>query len=236
MRLFIILIFISLNLFANTESEFQRRVNLYGLNDYTNQVSQYDEKIITSLKNDIFNSFIPDTQEILGKCDDINCLISENNYLALKVTNDKICLPFTTCEFYHCMEDKYQCEREGVNYFTKLAYPTCKQYLHNISGKKFTQKGHDWIYSVMVCLQKGLVEECEIKKNCIKESPKETCNYITEFTLKFHPGCYLNSGVGICKLPIKDKINIWKTVAPFLTPREKEEAYKVIMSCITGGF
>ena len=134
------------------------------------------------------------------------------------------------------MENKYSCKNENVNYFTDLAEPTCNQYVSNIKKEKlFTQKGHDWIYSVMVCLQKGLIEECEVNNNCKKSTPKKTCDYITDFTLKFHPGCYLNSSVGICNLPLKDKINIWRTVSKFLTKRERIEAYKVILSCIRMG-
>jgi len=88
----------------------------------------------------------------------------------------------------------------------------------------------------MVCLQKGLIDECEVKGNCQQTTDllerKKTCEHITEFTLAYHPGCYINSGVGICKLPLKDKHSIWKTVSPFLTERERQEAYKVIFHCL----
>ena len=84
----------------------------------------------------------------------------------------------------------------------------------------------------MVCLQKGLIDECELKKNCSKPTKKETCDYITKFTLEFHPSCYLNSGVGVCKLPMKDKINIWRTVAKYLTRDELDQAISTVKSCI----
>jgi hypothetical protein len=133
------------------------------------------------------------------------------------------------------MEEKYQCESVGVNYFTKLAHPTCNAYVKNINEGIFTKAGVEWIYTVMVCLQKGLIDECEVKGNCPTSSDKKeqekTCNHITEFTLAYHPGCYINSGVGVCKLPMKDKLNIWKTVGPYLTARERQEAYKVVFQC-----
>ena len=100
-------------------------------------------------------------------------------------------------------------------------------------------KGIDWIYRVMVCLQKGLVEECDANGNCVipqdQTQGENTCDYITDYTLKFHPGCYINSGVGICQLPIKDQLAIWKTVEPYLTKRERQEAYKVMWHCLSKG-
>lgn len=214
----------------DSDQELERRLVLYGLKDYSQQVK-------IKLENDIIDTYIPIIQSYYGVCDNLECLLDRQNYKVLvTASRGDICLPYTQCGFYECMEKKYKCMDVGVNYFKELALPTCKAYVSNIKAKKFTQKGYDWIYSVMVCLQKGLIDECELKDNCEQETPKKTCDYITDFTLKFHPGCYINSASGICKLPLKDKINIWRTVSPYLTTRERQEAFKVVRHCVTGGF
>ena len=200
---------------------------------------QEAEIIKSALQRDLKNNYAKSLEQALGDCGDNidSCLeLIDQSYMRANYKKKEICFPYTVCGFYKCMEEKYNCDSVGVNYFTKLAYPTCSAYVKNIEAGKFSKKAMEWIYNVMVCLQKGLVEECEIKGNCKISNDlnmrKKTCNYITEFTLSFHPGCYINSGVGVCKLPMKDKLNIWKTVSPFLTPREKEEAYKVVFHCL----
>lgn len=191
------------------------------------------------LEKDLKTHYLQSLEEKFGDCgaDPESCLTKEDGeFMRLNLPEKEMCFPFTLCGFYKCMEKKYQCQSVGVNYFTELAYPTCSSYVKNIEEKKFTKKGVEWIFTVMVCLQKGLVDECEVKGNCptsnnLKER-KKTCDHITDFTLSYHPGCYINSGVGVCKLPLEDKMNIWKTVSPFLTARERQEAYKVIFYCL----
>ena len=189
------------------------------------------------LEEDLKTNYLASLEKIWGDCGSTpeSCLTKKDDYQYLTLPKKETCFPYTNCGFYNCMEEKYQCESVGVTYFTKLAHPTCSAYVKNINEGLFTKLGVEWIYSVMVCLQKGLIDECAVKGNCIASTNKieklKTCNYITEFTLAYHPSCYLNSGVGVCKLPMKDKLNIWKTVGPYLTKREKQEAYKVIFQC-----
>lgn len=191
------------------------------------------------LEHELKTTYLQSLEQKFGECGDNpeSCLSLQNGeYQVLNLPKKEMCFPYTTCGFYKCMERKYQCDSVGVNYFTELAHPTCSAYVKNIEDKKFTKAGVEWIYTVMVCLQKGLVDECEVKGNCptsgnLKER-KKTCDHITEFTLSYHPGCYINSGVGVCKLPLQDKTNIWKTVSPYLTARERQEAYKVIFHCL----
>lgn len=192
--------------------------------------------IVQKLQNELKTEYLKFLENEFGECDgDLStCLTEENHYYRLKLPKKDLCFPYTVCGYYHCVEEKYKCSDVGVNYFTDLAYPTCSQYVKNIDQNQFSEKGKEWIYSVMVCLQKGLTNECEVKGNCDKGNQKASCDYIVDFTLKFHPGCYLNSGPGICRLPLSDKMAIWKTVSPFLTPRERQEAYKVIFYCATG--
>lgn len=191
---------------------------------------------IQGLNEDLRNEYFLEAQAALGECVDGNCLKEEKNErIFFDEGGEEHCYPNTTCGYYECMERKYQCMDVGVVYFKELAKPTCESYVSNIKKGIFTEKGKDWIYRVMVCLQKGLFEECSLRGNCPQEESNEkTCHHITEFTLKFHPGCYINSGVGVCKLPLKDQLNIWKTVGPYLTKREKEEAKKVIRYCLFG--
>lgn len=193
------------------------------------------------IQNNLKTNYLSSLEKIWGDCGSTpeSCLTNKDDYKYLTLPKQETCFPYTLCGFYNCMEDKYQCESVGVNYFTKLAHPTCSAYVKNIDEGKFSKVGVEWIYTVMVCLQKGLIDECVVNGNCLpaananKEEQLKTCNYITEFTLSYHPSCYINSGVGVCKLPLKDKMNIWKTVGPYLTEREKQEAYKVIFQCFT---
>jgi hypothetical protein len=204
--------------------------------------SKVDQKKVdqlkTELKTELLNDYINSLTKTLGPCLSSPCLSNKNSYDILNLQNRQgICFPDVDCEYYKCMEEKHQCMDEGYEYFENLAYPTCSNYVKRLGQNKFTQLGVDWIYRVMVCLQKGLVDECDKNGNCLpgKKDNKENCDYMTEFTLEFHPGCYINSGVGICQLPMTDQLAIWKTVQPYLTKREKKEAYKVMWHCLTKG-
>lgn len=186
------------------------------------------------LESELKGGYLKTLESLWGNCGSTpsSCLSLKDDYLQLSLPKKEMCFPYTMCGFYNCMEEKYRCSEVGVNYFTKLAHPTCSSYVKNISENQFSKVGVEWIYTVMVCLQKGLVDECEIKGNCPVDSQKKTCEHIVDFTLSYHPGCYINSGVGVCRLPLKDKISIWKTVSPYLTRRERQEAYKVIFQCL----
>lgn len=189
-------------------------------------------EIMTQLQDQLINEYQPLLEQKFGPCEEGLCLSLSANGARLKTAEKEICFPYTNCGFYKCMEEKYQCSKVGVNYFTQLAFPTCSAYVANLQKNKFTPKGVEWIYNVMVCLQKGLVQECDLDQNCQQPTKKEVCDHITDYTLSFHPSCYINSGVGVCKLPLKDQINIWKTVGPYLTDRERVEAFKVVAYCL----
>lgn len=195
------------------------------------------EKIKSELQINLTGQYLKKLELKFGDCGSTkeSCLSKKDNYMIANFPKKEVCFPYTMCGFYHCMEKTYQCSDVGVDYFTKLAFPTCNAYESNMANNQFSDQAIEWIYSVMVCLQKGLIDECEINQNCQvssnSELKKKTCDHITEFTLQYHPGCYIGSGVGVCHLPIKDKLAIWKTVNPFMTAREKNEAYKVIFQC-----
>lgn len=226
---------------------FKERIKFFGLDRKGDKAlwrrirtrrSSFDFPGLEALKEelniDLRTSFFDQAQEGLGECSSGDCLVIKEGYNVFIDENEREhCYPGTVCEYYQCMEKKYQCKGEDVGYFSDLAYPTCTSYVRNIQAEKFTDKGVDWIYRVMVCLQKGLFKECDVKGNCsLSENRGKVCDHIVDFTLKFHPGCYLESGVGVCKLPLKDQLAIWKTVGPYLTARERREAYKVVWSCL----
>lgn len=196
------------------------------------------EQIKSNLQQDLLSKYLNKLESKLGSCGSQlqSCIQNKDNYLVANLPEREICFPYTVCGFYQCMEEKYRCSDVGVNYFTDLAFPTCQAYEKNILNHKFTSEGIRWIYEVMVCLQKGLIDECELNNNCPRSNDKiiqkETCAHITDFTLSYHPGCYVNSSVGVCHLPLKDKLAIWKTVNPFMTKRERHEAYLVIFECL----
>lgn len=196
------------------------------------------DQIKNRLQLELKYRYLKTLEDKFGDCGSYpdSCLSRLDDYMVANLPKKEVCFPYTMCGFYHCMENTYHCSDVGVNYFTELAFPTCSQYEANIKDNKFTDQGVEWIYSVMVCLQKGLINECMINGNCQTANnsteQRKTCDHITEFTLAYHPGCYINSGVGVCHLPMKDKVNIWKTVSPFMTKRERQEAYKVVFECL----
>lgn len=199
-------------------------------------------RVKNQLQQDLLTHYLSKLEATFGDCGShpSSCLsthspATKDQYVVASLPRAQVCFPYTMCGFYHCMEKTYNCSEVGVNYFTQLAFPTCSAYEANIEKKAFSDQAIEWIYSVMVCLQKGLVDECFMSGSCpTSEDPKlmkKTCDHITDFTLQYHPGCYIESGVGVCHLPLKDKMAIWKTVNPFMTKREKQEAYKVIFEC-----
>lgn len=202
--------------------------------------AQAGNEIIEQLQKNLILDYLPKLEKKWGACgsDPSACLtLIDQQYVELNLPEKKdICFPNTYCGFYTCMEKKYKCDEVGVHYFSQLAYPTCSAYVKNINLGLFSKQGVEWVYKVMVCLQKGLIDECDYLGNCQPNDDlnnrKKVCDHITEFTLSFHPGCYTKSGVGVCRLPLKDKLQIWKTVSPYLTKRERQEAYKVIFSCL----
>ncbi len=200
--------------------------------------SRYVENAKAQLHQNLHGAYLQEVMALLGECNYLSsqreCLNFVGDWVTLKTSAGEACYPYTMCGYYQCMEERYQCSRVGFPYLNRLAYPACKYYERNIQRGHFTRAGVEWVYQVMVCLQKKLFEECEVKGSCPaeQEDRQSTCGHITEITLDHHLSCYLDSGVGVCHLPFKDKMGIWRTLSKFLTPREIEEAYKIIFHCI----
>jgi hypothetical protein len=211
-----------------------KKIILFSLLILSSQIAFADLAIKEKLESEVTNFYLKKLEVKFGDCGATpsSCISKREDYMVASLPKDEVCLPYTMCGFYHCMENKYHCSDVGVNYFTELAFPTCSEYTKNIKQNQFSRVGVEWIYSVMVCLQKGLIDECEINGNCQQKTPKKICEHITDFTLAYHPGCYIKSGVGVCHLPMKDKLAIWKTVSPYMTKKERKEAYKVVFHCL----
>lgn len=202
--------------------------------DLDHHIAMTKKRIKANLTDNFWESIF----DHFGACDyqsSSECLVQHEDYLAAHFENKfKVCAPSTTCGFYKCMEGIYQCSKTQEFYFSKLAFPTCSSYEKNIYDHRFSLEGVTWIYEVMTCLQKGLVDECDLKGNCSRDvsDRKKTCGYITDYTLNFHPSCYFNSGVGVCNLSLRDQLNIFRTVGPYLTKPEKKQARKVVLECL----
>ncbi|KAK5996059.1 hypothetical protein PT974_04486 [Cladobotryum mycophilum] len=107
--------------------------------------------------------------------------------------------PLRSCNFYQrCAEDTLACGPEG--YPTKYGTKNCRRFENNLT--KFTQKGQDWIWNTMHCLQKALIQplsQCNMN-----------CDSIRTIAFDSHPTCYLQSGM--CDLDVEDWIMIVVTV------------------------
>jgi hypothetical protein len=156
----------------------------------------FAQDVKQELERHLQQEYLEQVLETHGPCfGDQDCLIDQKTHVEIQLEQQTLCYPYTRCGFYECMETQYPCSSVGLNYFTKLAAPTCRNYVSNIQQDRFSQEGVEWIYEVMVCLQKGLFEECGLEGRCQRATVRESCEYIVDFTLSFHPGCYLESGL-----------------------------------------
>src|SRR5690606_18654926 len=60
-------------------------------------------------------------------------------------------------------------------------------------------KGKTWVDKTMYCLQESLVGV--YRRNV---APLPTCDTVRKTAFNSHPNCYVNSGVGVCSLPVSD--------------------------------
>ena len=92
-------------------------------------------EIKDQLENELSTTYLQSLEAKWGECGSSpsKCLTNKDDYMVVNLPKKEACFPYTTCGFYHCMEEKYQCESVGVDYFTKLAHPTCSAYVRNIS-------------------------------------------------------------------------------------------------------
>ena len=95
------------------------------------------------LENHLKTNYLQSLEQQWGKCagDPESCLLDQDDYKIVNLPKKESCFPYTVCGFYDCMEQKYECSTVGIDYFTKLARPTCNAYVKNIQAEKFSKLG-----------------------------------------------------------------------------------------------
>ncbi|TPX69593.1 hypothetical protein SpCBS45565_g02314 [Spizellomyces sp. 'palustris'] len=131
-----------------------------------------------------------------------------------------------TCTFYtSCLEVAIPCGPDGyaIGYGNKF----CSKFQEN--ADKFTDKGEEWMYKVMSCLQESLVPKLP---NNSTSSPKPmSCSELKSFAYSTHPNCYLSAGV--CTLHPKDWIVLLNSIGiqELFTIETIEQALAVAKGC-----
>lgn len=108
-------------------------------------------------------------------------------------------IPPQSCDFYtSCAEETLHCGSDG--YPVRYGAKNCGRFVHNLGA--FSPSGQAWVWRVMTCLQRALVEPVG---RC-----GATCQVIEDAAFASHPVCYVDSGV--CDLPLQDLVEIVVTV------------------------
>lgn len=108
--------------------------------------------------------------------------------------------PPQTCAFYRtCAEAALPCGASG--YALGYGQANCDRFLRRLSH--FSQQGQAWIFRVMTCLQRFLIDGPLLRCGL-------TCDALKEDAFSSHPGCYLDSGV--CALPVWDWVQLVVTI------------------------
>jgi len=128
--------------------------------------------------------------------------------------------PEKSCLFYtECMEAQVNCGFNG--YALGYGNKYCRKYNSRIG--LFSVDGQNWIYKTMNCLQKALVTSLEECHNC---------QQLRTIAFDSHPKCYTDSGV--CNLPVRDYVEIFKTVGQeFATAEGIKQAGITFGVCVT---
>lgn len=113
---------------------------------------------------------------------------------------DKCQNPPQTCTFYSsCAEAALPCGSSG--YAIGYGLRNCNKFMQRLSH--FSAAGQAWIFRVMTCLQKFLIngplQRCTLD-----------CSSLKSDAFGSHPICYVNSGV--CDLPISDWLQLVITI------------------------
>lgn len=113
---------------------------------------------------------------------------------------DKCQNPPQTCTFYSsCAEAALPCGNSG--YAIGYGLKNCNKFMQRLTH--FSAAGQAWIFRVMTCLQKFLIngplQRCGLD-----------CSSLKSDAFGSHPTCYVNSGV--CDLPISDWVQLVITI------------------------
>ncbi|KAJ3102398.1 hypothetical protein HDU97_000605 [Phlyctochytrium planicorne] len=106
-----------------------------------------------------------------------------------------------TCDFYFdCLDKAHPCGADG--YAQSYGGKFCRRFKEN--APLFSEIGQKWLWNVMSCLQGHLIPTLG--------NANATCDAIRKDAFKSHAGCYLNTGISICDIPILDWLHLVKTV------------------------
>ncbi|KAK1231201.1 hypothetical protein PQX77_005727 [Marasmius sp. AFHP31] len=108
-----------------------------------------------------------------------------------------------SCAFYStCLEAHFNCGTTGY----PLAYGEhyCGKFSTPPNLSRFTDKGQQWMWDTMHCLQTALVPELE------KPSGPNACEKLEDKAFDTHAGCYVESG--LCTLSPQDWFAIMEIV------------------------
>lgn len=116
--------------------------------------------------------------------------------------------PDQKCDFYSCAaqaaNDQKVCDlADKQSYFLNYGEKYCKRFSSR-TEKSLSAEGRGWLNRTLACLQSSIVEGCNQKKECAN------CGTIRKLAFDTHPYCYVSSG--LCKLSLKDQIEVAKTV------------------------
>ncbi|KAK7056706.1 hypothetical protein VNI00_002423 [Paramarasmius palmivorus] len=104
--------------------------------------------------------------------------------------------PLRSCAFYSdCLEAHFQCGPNGYPIGYGLKYCTKFSTPENLA--RFSQKGQDWMWDTMHCLQTALVPDLQTPATA-----PGACEKLEEKAFGTHAQCYVSSG--LCTLPPSD--------------------------------
>ncbi|RFU74869.1 stanniocalcin family domain-containing [Trichoderma arundinaceum] len=101
--------------------------------------------------------------------------------------------PLHQCDFYQtCVEDSVPCSGDPNSYAIDYGLKNCQKFDHNLD--LFSDRGQQFIWGTMNCLQKDLVP--------VVSACNATCKSIHDAAFGSHAQCYIANG--FCSLECKD--------------------------------
>jgi len=113
----------------------------------------------------------------------------------------------TTCDFYNCLETRLKCGPQG--YPIGYGFKYCNKF-KPLESDPLTAS---WVKPTRKCLQDFLAGEAA-KLPATFVPSAQYCATLKDNAFNSHPDCYVNSGPGICALPVLSKAKIFGVVDP----------------------
>lgn len=127
--------------------------------------------------------------------------------------------PAKSCDWYQtCAEGTMKCGSDG--YPLHYGLRMCRRFEADLGA--FTQQGQTWVWAVMNCLQKALIEPVG---KC-----GATCASVNKAAFDSHPVCYLKGGV--CDLPVRDMVQLVITInTDIFAGPALDQIMKTVLGC-----